>query len=404
VHWGGSLSHRRLQSPRTAAVFGASAITFAVASVVLSVVDHNATTPWPVLIPTTMFVTVGVVVARRQPANRMGWVLIFAGLLQNLFVLSATYVVFNHWLGRGATGVALAALWFENSFWDLGLIVGLAGVLLFPDGIVAPGWRWTLQAYAVVAGLVVTSQCVLSTIVVSWHDLQVGANGDPIATKPSSGLVGFLGSGLAALAIVPFLITWVVYQQRAFRRSTGVLRQQLKWSTLGALVLVISVAAEIPLGDVTGSVAVHISNLVVIIGIGAFPLGMGLGILKFRLYEIDRLISRTLSYAIVTGLIVACYVLVISVATRVLGFSSPIGVAASTLVAAALFNPLRRRIQRLIDRRFNRAKYDADAMVAAFAARLRDATDLDAVRTDVVSTVYRALEPAVIGFWIRDLS
>jgi len=133
----------------------------------------------------------------------------------------------------------------------------------------------------------------------------------------------------------------------------------------------------------------------------ALPIGISVGILKYRLYDIDRLISRTLSYAVVTGLVVGVYVGVITLVTRVLGFSSPVAVASSTLAAVALFNPLRVRVQRVVDRRFNRARYDAEATVATFAVRLRDAVDLETVRSELLDVVNRAVEPAHASVWIR---
>jgi hypothetical protein len=138
-----------------------------------------------------------------------------------------------------------------------------------------------------------------------------------------------------------------------------------------------------------------------VFGIAALPVSMGIAILKYRLYDIDRIISRTLAYAVVTGLLVGAYAGLVLLATRVLAFSSTIAVAASTLAAAALFNPLRRRVQRVVDRRFNRARYDADQTVAAFAARLKDAIELDSVRDDLAAVVHKALEPAHISMWIR---
>ena len=129
-------------------------------------------------------------------------------------------------------------------------------------------------------------------------------------------------------------------------------------------------------------------------------MSMGVAILKYRLYEIDRIISRTLSYAIVTGLLVGVYAGLVLLATRVLSVKSPVAVAASTLAAAALFNPLRRRVQRAVDRRFNRARYDAEHTVAVFAAGLKDAVDLDTVREDLVGAVQAALEPAHVAVWI----
>jgi hypothetical protein len=135
-------------------------------------------------------------------------------------------------------------------------------------------------------------------------------------------------------------------------------------------------------------------------GVVALPAGIGVGILKYRLYDIDRIISRTLAYAIVTGLLVGMYAGLVLLATRVLPISSPVAVAGSTLAAAALFSPLRRRVQRLVDRRFNRARYDADQTIVAFAARLQDAVDLNSVRDDLATVVGQALEPAHVSVWI----
>jgi hypothetical protein len=136
-------------------------------------------------------------------------------------------------------------------------------------------------------------------------------------------------------------------------------------------------------------------------GIAALPVAIGVAILKYRLYEIDRIISRTLAYAIVTGLLVGVYAGLVLLATQVLRASSPVAVAASTLVAAALFNPVRRRVQHAVDRRFNRARYDAERMVTAFAARLQDAVDTDAVRADLTGVVHTALEPTHVSVWLR---
>jgi hypothetical protein len=128
---------------------------------------------------------------------------------------------------------------------------------------------------------------------------------------------------------------------------------------------------------------------------------MGIAISKYRLYDIDRIISRTLAYTIVTGLLVGLYAGLVLLATRELSFHTPVAVAASTLAAAALFNPLRLRVQRLVDQRFNRARYDADQTIAAFAAQLKDAVDLDSVRDDLAAVVQKALEPAHVSVWTR---
>ena len=153
-----------------------------------------------------------------------------------------------------------------------------------------------------------------------------------------------------------------------------------------------------PWDQLSGRVARDLAFL----ALTALPVSIGVGILKYHLYDIDRLISRTLSYALITGLLIGVYTGIVTLATRVLPFSSPVGVAASTLAAAALFTPLRRRVQRTVDRRFNRARYNADAIVAAFTARLKDAVDLDLVRDDLASAVRQSLEPAHVSVWMSE--
>jgi hypothetical protein len=155
----------------------------------------------------------------------------------------------------------------------------------------------------------------------------------------------------------------------------------------------VSIAALLVTLTINGSIA--------FVGVAALPISIGVGILKYRLYEIDRLISRTLSYAIVTGTLVVLFLALVVLTTRVLPFSSPVGVAASTLAAAALFTPLRRRVQRTVDRRFNRARYDADATVEAFRQRLRNAVDLETVQTGLSEAVAGAVEPTHLTVWLR---
>jgi hypothetical protein len=177
----------------------------------------------------------------------------------------------------------------------------------------------------------------------------------------------------------------VGYQVASWRRSSGERRQQLKWFASGTLVSFATVFTALPLSSAHGFW--HAVGDVLVLGSAAAPVCMGVGILRYRLYEIDRIISRTLAYAIVTGVLVGVYAGLVLLASHVLSVTTPVAVAASTLAAAALFNPLRWRVQGAVDRRFNRARYDADRTVAAFAGRLKDAMDLDSVRDDLTSVV-----------------
>ena len=169
---------------------------------------------------------------------------------------------------------------------------------------------------------------------------------------------------------------------------------------MGGAVLAVVGLALIAFGPPNDQLSGRVARDLAFVALAALPVSMGVGILKYHLYDIDRIISRTLAYALVTGLLVGVYAGLVLLAMQVFGFRSTVAVAASTLAVAALFNPVRRRVQRAVDRQFNRARYDAEATVAMFAARLKDAVDLDSVRDDLASVVQQALEPAHMSVWI----
>ena len=200
---------------------------------------------------------------------------------------------------------------------------------------------------------------------------------------------------MIAVLISAALLVSVAALVVRFARSSGEERLQLKWCASAALLLVVVFVASIWLN----SAAVNVLQSLAFLCLWA---AIAVAVLKYRLYDIDRIISRTLAYTIVTGLLVGVYAGLVLLATQVLTLKSPVAVAGSTLAAAALFSPLRSRVQRAVDRRFNRARYDADQMVAAFSARLKNAVDLDAVPADLASVVQRALEPAHVSVWISE--
>ena len=239
---------------------------------------------------------------------------------------------------------------------------------------------------------------------VAGHRIHVLPNGDQAAIdhpNPAAHWThALLAVGLPLL--VAFWVAFLIRQAGSFRRATGDRRQQLKWLMAGAAVFVLALIASV----VVGIIVPHPPRIVQVIisslglGVAALPIGMGVGILKYRLYDIDRIIGRTLAYAIVTGLLVGVYAGLVTLASLVGGGHSPLAVAVATLVAAALFSPLRRRVQRIVDRRFNRARYDAERTIAGFTARLQDAVELDDVTADLLTTVRQALEPAHAFVWL----
>jgi hypothetical protein len=256
--------------------------------------------------------------------------------------------------------------------------------LLFPDGR-PPSRRWWPVAWvAIIDGLV-----QMVTVAVSNANF---TNNFPKLRDPVTAVAPLGTAYSQALAVgLLVLLAGGASMIVRFRRSGQEERLQLKWFMYASAIaaVVIFVASEL-------------SNNPLLEWEIVFPLipaAVGVAILKYRLYDIDRLISRTLAHAIVTGLLVGAYAGLVLLATRVLSVHTPVAVAAATLAAAALFNPLRRRVQRVVDRRFNRVRYDADQTVAAFAARLRGAVDLDAVRSDLLAVVSGVVEPAHISVW-----
>ena len=385
-----------LAAPARATVLGAIAVVLVALYVITAGLVRQLTVlnVGPTSLIILIYVAVGVIVARRQPRNPVGWIVLAFVVLFMLASDSGYYAVYAYSLGHHGLPFAAAAVLVQPS-WIPALAVVPLVILLFPDGrLTSRRWRLVLWIYAALWTCVFAAVWVPTVIAVADHDVRLDSFGD---VKGSGGQTGAALSAVELLVIGAILVIWlsfVAHQVLSWRRTTGERRQQQKWLASGAAITMAGFALGAALsGGIAGDVAG--------IGIAALPIGIGVGILKYRLYEIDRLISRTVAYALVTGLLVGVYVGLVLLATHVLGVSSPVAVAASTLIAAALFNPLRRRVQHLVDRRFNRARYDAERTVMAFSARLMDAVDLDTVRDDLAGVVSRALEPTHVSVWSR---
>jgi hypothetical protein len=289
-----------------------------------------------------------------------------------------------------------------SAFWGLSLLLFGVAVALFPDGRVPTGfWRVLLRIYCTIFAIFSLATCVAIGIALSAHPVRVDSSAGLTALDHPTGWFNAV-QGVGALTIVALSLAFIARQALSWRRATGERRQQLKWLASGAtvtivcLVLATNLSTPGPAMTLLGAI-----GSLAWFGVAALPVSIGVAILKYRLYEIDRIISRTLAYAIVTGFLVGLYAGLVLLTQDLLRFSSPVAVAASTLVAAALFNPVRRRVQHAVDRRFNRARYDAEQMVTAFAARLQDSVDPDAVRADLTGVVHTALEPTHVSVWLR---
>jgi len=335
------------------------------------------------------FATVGALLAWKRPGNPIGWLLSGSGLAYTLGGFSVLLMHFprtltlGHWLG-----------WT----WLLGLGLCVFVVLLFPAGTL-PSRRWRPVAWAAGAGVAgwVLGNMFAPTIISADQPVPnpVGVTGAPGKIFPvmaGGGAALIAATGLAAVLSLVF----------RYRKAQAAERAQLRWLVYAGALTVVGVVAGLLAAQITGPGAFS-TNLQNALGSGAaalVPVAIGIAVLRYRLYDIDRVISRTVAYAIVTGLLVGVYAGLVLLATHALRFRTPVAVAAATLAAAGLFTPVRRWVQSRVDRRFNRARYDADQIAAAFATRLKDTVDLGSVRDDLTGIVSRALEPTHVSVWI----
>ena len=346
---------------------------------------------------------VGMVIAWHRPGNPLGWILLGAAGSQVLSADSGSYSVLDYRLYHGTLPLGAVAVLLQPAWTVTFTLFGLM-ILLYPDGrLPSPRWRLMLWPYLTLAALYLGGALVIAAGAIVGHRVRLDAGGTLTIFDHPAGRDAWWGTAQTVflLALAASWLIWLGRQAFAIRHAAWERRLQLKWLLTGAaagIILAVGgfvVSITVPALNGAGSIAGTL-------GILALPVSLGLGILKFRLYDIDRIISRTLAYAIVTGLLVGVYAGLVLLATHVLSVKSPVAVAAATLAAAALFNPVRIRVQRVVDRRFNRARYDADAAVAAFAARLQDAVDPDAVHADLLAAVCQTLEPAHVSVWLRE--
>ena len=357
-----------------------------------------------------LYAASGYLIASRRPGNAIGWLLGSIGLSLAVSMFAEQYAVYGLKTAPGAVPAPKAVGGLAATAAAATVVLMFYIVLLFPDGhLPSPRWRPVLWATVVVFAGWGTRQFQAGTtvdggITNAIIDAHV-AYPNPVGFLPRHGWY----SDLLAVIFVLAVLTAIAVAASVFARRRGASperRQQLAWlGYVGALTVAWILAMGLSVwllpaafdNSWLGSV---LWGLVVLTPIVGIPLACVVAVLKYRLYDLGRIVSRAVAYAIVTGLLAGVYAGLVLLATRVIGLTSPVAVAGATLAAAALFGPLRSRVQNRVDHRFNRARYDAERTLAAFAARLKEELDADAVHDDLASTVQAALEPAHVSIWL----
>ena len=333
------------------------------------------------------YATIGLVMALRRPANPIGWLFAVSGLLWSITI------PFDPWLdqlildGRPLPLLAKVNAIVTEYNWAPAIAFGITlPALLVPDGHLRSR-RWRPVVAAAVAGPVlgllggtfIPGRLEETVVPIDNPFALTGVAGTVAALAGSTGLVLWFASMLAALVSLVL----------RFRASRGTERQQLRWVAAGAT------------GAVAGLLVGMAGVVMTYFAVLCVPVGVAVAVLRYRLWDLDRLVSRTVTYALVTALLVIPYLLILPATTRLAAGSGSLAVAATTLAVAAAFQPLRRRIQQLVDRRFNRRRYDAARTVDGFAARLRDQVDLDAVGGELLAVVDQTMQPTRASLWLR---
>ena len=356
------------------------------------------------------FAVVGALLVVKRPTNLIGWIMAAIALMVSIFNAGGAYATYVMLTRGQPDALAVVGAWTANCYWFVMLALALFYLpMLFPDGHL-PSRRWL--PVAVLAGIAasgfVLPRAFMDTLPLNEApgyriNNPIGIEG--LGSVENLPLFGVLLNGLLVIAFVGAAASVVV----RFRRSRGVERLQMKWFVYVTVVLVGGSILTSVIGVATGLRWLEqfsfVLSMVALVGL---PITVGIAIFRYRLYEIDVVINRTLVYGPLTALLVLFYlagVVSLQYVFRALtGQESQIAIVASTLLIAALFTPLRRRIQSFIDRSFYRRKYDARKTLEAFSAKLRDKTDLGALNNELVGVVRETMQPAHVSLWLRPLT
>lgn len=346
------------------------------------------------------FATVGMLIAVKRPDNSMGWLFGLVGAFAAAYAFTNHYQVVALTTRPGTLPWGEAAAWVQAWMYVPALVIFFSFVpLLFPTGrLLSRRWR-PVAWLAAVALVAVTASDALAPGVISGSTV-VNPFGIAPATHSLLEAVAFLAIFAPAtiLAFSSLVLRW--------RRGSTDERQQLKWFAFAAALLPVNNLMWVTF-EVTGIAGPGVDALETVLVPVSFlglPVATGVAILRYRLYDIDRVVSRTVSYGLLTAVLAGVYALGVFAVQDLAGVEGDLAVAGSTLAVAALFGPARRRLQGLVDRRFNRARYDAQRVVESFTSRLAGAVELDRVAGDLRAVAARTVQPSTAAVWIRAAS
>jgi hypothetical protein len=348
--------------------------------------------PW--LLALVSAPTVGAVLASRRPRHPVGWLLLGLGTSIGLTGFADGYAPYGLLARPGSLPAARWPAIYSPAVTVAGIACVSFVLLLTPTGsLPSPRWRWWARVAAAapvvyLAALTLTPQALDPAYRSVTNPLGLQALQPPIT------VIDHLASGITVIAVVVGALSLGV----RFRRARGAERQQLRWVALAAVLTSLAILA-IPAGMAIGNPGLLIWAAG--ISFAALPPAIGAAILRYRLYDLDRILSRTLAYGLLTVLLAGGYAAVALGLGQFLGQDSSLVVAAATLAVAAVFQPARRRIQALVDRRFNRRRYDAARTIAAFSGRLREQVDLDTLTAELLAVADRTVEPTMVSLWLR---
>jgi hypothetical protein len=338
--------------------------------------------------------TVGVVLASRRPRHPVGWLLLALGLCMATSGAAVPYVPYGLVIRPGSLPAAGVVARLYSPLIEAALAMLGFVLLLTPTGSPpSPRWRrWTQAGAAAMALLLVAAALAPGSL-----DPNTLAAAGPVNFRAMVGglrVANVAALGASLLTVLAGAMSLVV----RFRHARGTERQQLRWVSLAAAatgIAMVAVAVLVAVGDQ------HLAPWISVVATTFLPLSVGAAILRYRLFDLDRLISRTLAYGLLTVLLGGGYALVVLGLGQLLGRDSPLVVAAATLAVAAVFGPARHRVQQVVDRRFNRRRHDADRVIEGFGARLRDQVDLDTLTARLLEVADRTMQPTQAALWMR---